>query len=275
LSLILKKKIPLLVFVLTATLIAAITSLFLLPKQYYAGSTVLPVNSMLTDKSRFFSNNIQELYSVYGTADDLDRIYSIAKAGNVLSFITDSLGLVEHYAITGTATAKKPKAIAQLKKNLQIIKTENGALQIDVWDTNADMAADIANLVVYKTEAMGKALQQEAYQTVIDQLRLSIEKKQKSYQQLQDSLNKMDIIAAAPLVKTNNNLLASIERDEKMLDELNLAMNLKQPSLLVVEKAYPSSKADKPKHLLIIIGSFLSSLFFAVMALVIFNRYKP
>jgi hypothetical protein len=169
---------------------------YFLPKQYYAGSTVLPVNSMLTDKARYFNSNIQELYSVYGTADDLDRIYSMAKASDVLSFITDSLHLIDHYAITGSATDKKPKAIIQLKKNLQIIKTANGTLQIDVWDKNADMAADIANLVVYKTETMGKALQQEAYQNVIDQLSVAIEKKQKQYQLLQDSLKNMDIIAA-------------------------------------------------------------------------------
>ncbi len=273
-SVLTKQKKPLILFVLVATLLATITSFFFLPKQYYAGSTLLPVNAMLTDKSRLFNNNIQELYSVYGTADDLDRIYSIAKAGNILSFLTDSLHLVEHYGITGPASSSKPKAIAQLKKHLQIIKTENGALQIDAWDTNAEMAADIANLLVYKTEAIGKELQQQAYQSIIDQVQVSIAHKKKNYHQLQDSLNNMDITAAAPLAKTGSELLTHIERDEKILDEVNLAMDLRQPTVLVLEKAYPSFKADKPKHVVIIIGAFISSLFFAIIALVLFNRFK-
>ncbi len=273
-SVLTKQKKPLILFVLVATLLATITSFFFLPKQYYAGSTLLPVNAMLTDKSRLFNNNIQELYSVYGTADDLDRIYSIAKAGNILSFLTDSLHLVEHYGITGPASSSKPKAIAQLKKHLQIIKTENGALQIDAWDTNAEMAADIANLLVYKTEAIGKELQQQAYQSIIDQVQVSIAHKKKNYHQLQDSLNNMDITAAAPLAKTGSELLTHIERDEKILDEVNLAMDLRQPTVLVLEKAYPSFKADKPKHIVIIIGAFISSLFFAIIALVLFNRFK-
>lgn len=273
-SVLTKQKKPLILFVLVATLLATISSFFFLPKQYYAGSTLLPVNAMLTDKSRLFNNNIQELYSVYGTADDLDRIYSIAKAGNILSFLTDSLHLVEHYGITGPASSSKPKAIAQLKKHLQIIKTENGALQIDAWDTNAEMAADIANLLVYKTEAIGKELQQQAYQSIIDQVQVSIAHKKKNYHQLQDSLNNMDITAAAPLAKTGSELLTHIERDEKILDEVNLAMDLRQPTVLVLEKAYPSFKADKPKHIVIIIGAFISSLFFAIIALVLFNRFK-
>ncbi len=273
-SVLTKQKKPLILFVLVATLLATITSFFFLPKQYYAGSTLLPVNAMLTDKSRLFNNNIQELYSVYGTADDLDRIYSIAKAGNILSFLTDSLHLVEHYGITGLASSSKPKEIAQLKKHLQIIKTENGALQIDAWDTNAEMAADIANLLVYKTEAIGKELQQQAYQSIIDQVQVSIAHKKKNYHQLQDSLNNMDITAAAPLAKTGSELLTHIERDEKILDEVNLAMDLRQPTVLVLEKAYPSFKADKPKHIVIIIGAFISSLFFAIIALVLFNRFK-
>ncbi len=273
-SVLTKQKKPLILFVLVATLLATITSFFFLPRQYYAGSTLLPVNAMLTDKSRLFNNNIQELYSVYGTADDLDRIYSIAKAGNILSFLTDSLHLVEHYGITGPASSSKPKAIAQLKKHLQIIKTENGALQIDAWDTNAEMAADIANLLVYKTEAIGKELQQQAYQSIIDQVQVSIAHKKKNYHQLQDSLNNMDITAAAPLAKTGSELLTHIERDEKILDEVNLAMDLRQPTVLVLEKAYPSFKADKPKHIVIIIGAFISSLFFAIIALVLFNRFK-
>ena len=273
-SVLTKQKKPLILFVLVATLLATITSFFFLPKQYYAGSTLLPVNAMRTDKSRLFNNNIQELYSVYGTADDLDRIYSIAKAGNILSFLTDSLHLVEHYGITGLASSSKPKAIAQLKKHLQIIKTENGALQIDAWDTNAEMAADIANLLVYKTEAIGKELQQQAYQSIIDQVQVSIAHKKKNYHQLQDSLNNMDITAAAPLAKTGSELLTHIERDEKILDEVNLAMDLRQPTVLVLEKAYPSFKADKPKHIVIIIGAFISSLFFAIIALVLFNRFK-
>ncbi|MEI7472205.1 MAG: Wzz/FepE/Etk N-terminal domain-containing protein [Chitinophagaceae bacterium] len=273
-SVLINQKKPLILFVLVATLLATITSFFFLPKQYYAGSTLLPVNAMLTDKSRLFNNNIQELYSVYGTADDLDRIYSIAKAGNILSFLTDSLHLVEHYGITGPASSSKPKAIAQLKKHLQIIKTENGALQIDAWDTNAEMAADITNLLVYKTEAIGKELQQQAYQSIIDQVQVSIDHKKKNYHQLQDSLNNMDITAAAPLANTCSELLTRIERDEKILDEVNLAMDLRQPTVLILEKAYPSFKADKPKHVVIIISAFISSLFFAIIALVLFNRFK-
>ena len=265
-----KWKRPIFLLVIIATSLAAVTSLFILPRQYYAGTTVLPVNAMLTDKGRLFNNNIQELYSVYGTADDLDRIYTIAKAGNVLGFVVDSLKLVSHFEIAGNDEKARTKAVARLKKNVSITKTESGALQIDVWDKDADKAAAIANLIIQKTELLGNELLVQANQTIINKLQTDISEKTKQVMELKD----VNASSGSIIINTDENELLRNElvRDKKLLHEFLLASEARQPSLMILEKAYPSLKADKPKHWLIIVSAFLLSLFFAVMAALVINR---
>ena len=267
-----KWKRPILLLVIIATSLAAVTSLFILPRQYYAGTTVLPVNAMLTDKGRLFNNNIQELYSVYGTADDLDRIYTIAKAGNVLGFVVDSLKLAAHFGFAGNDEKARTKAVARLKKNVSITKTESGALQIDVWDKDADKAAAIANLIIHKTELLGNELLVQANQTIINKLQIDINEKTKQVMELKD----VNASSGSIIINTDENELLRNElvRDKKLLHEFMLASEAKQPSLMILEKAYPSLKADKPKHFIIIVSAFLISLFFAVLAALVINHIK-
>ena len=267
-----KWKRPIFLLVIIATSLAAVTSLFILPRQYYAGTTVLPVNAMLSDKGRLFNNNIQELYSVYGTADDLDRIYTIAKAGNVLGFVVDSLKLAAHFEIAGNDEKARTKAVAKLKKNVSITKTESGALQIDVWDKDADKAAAIANLIIHKTELLGNELLVQANQTIINKLQIDINEKTKQVMELKD----VNASSGSIIINTDENELLRNElvRDKKLLHEFMLASEAKQPSLMILEKAYPSLKADKPKHFIIIVSAFLISLFFAVLAALVINRLK-
>src|SRR5882757_6115382 len=77
------------IFVLLVTVAATIIC-FVLPKQYYATTSAIPVNAQLTDKAHIFGNNIQSLYAVYGNDDDLDRLYITAKTRDVLLFVVDS-----------------------------------------------------------------------------------------------------------------------------------------------------------------------------------------
>lgn len=225
-------------FTFLCTVLAAVVSLFVLPKKYYAGTTLLPVNGMVADKGRIFNSNIQELYSVYGNSDDLDRIYSIAKAGNVLGFAVDSLQLVTHYNYTDAGEKARTKAVTLLKKNIHVIKTENGALQIDVWDKDAAVAAAIANCMTYKINSLGNDM----------------------------------------LHQVNNRIIEKLEADsgvnKNILNEFKLAASVEQPSVVLLEKAYPSLKPDKPRHWIIISAAFLLSLFFSLLAAIVTDRLK-
>ena len=87
-----------LITVTASGLLAFTVSLFL-PKEYLSEASVLPANSKMMDKQAMFGSNIQELYSAYGEAEDLDRLMATLHSPTVLQFVSDSLDLSSHYNV--------------------------------------------------------------------------------------------------------------------------------------------------------------------------------
>ena len=145
-------------------------------------------------------------------------------------------------------------------------------MQIDVWDKDAGKAAIIANLIIHKTELLGNELLVQANQTIINKLKADISEKTKQLQEQKEADPSTNTI----IINADDNELLRNEllQDKKLLHEFTLASEAKQPSLMILEKAYPSLKADKPKHFIIIVSAFLLSFFFAVLATLVINRIK-
>jgi uncharacterized protein involved in exopolysaccharide biosynthesis len=60
----------------------------------------------------------------------------------------------------------------------------------------------------------------------------------------------------------------------KSITDLRMAMQNPPPSLMILEKAYPSVKPDKPKLWLNVLLTFLVSLFTGVAAVLLFTSDK-
>ena len=66
-----------LLFTLFAMLVAFAT-VMLVPQYFRSSARIIAANPQLADKSRLFNENIQGLYSYFGSGDDLDRIIGVA-----------------------------------------------------------------------------------------------------------------------------------------------------------------------------------------------------
>lgn len=135
-----------------AALLAAALS-FLMPEEFLSEARALPVNSKMMDKQAMLGHsNIQELYSTYGSADDLDRLMAIAHSPAVLQEVSDSLQLAKHYAISGNGV--RQKALKRLEKNLKLKRSEYGEMQLMVWDKDPAVAKGIADQVFKSTQVV-------------------------------------------------------------------------------------------------------------------------
>ena len=67
---------------------------FLKPQLYLSVATAVPASSFLSDKSKIFNDNIQELYSTLGTPDDLDMIVGTSTLDTVYLTVTDEFNLL-------------------------------------------------------------------------------------------------------------------------------------------------------------------------------------
>lgn len=224
----------------------------LLPKEYLSRVSVLPANSRFSDKSRYTAEEITELYSVFSSGDDLDRLYATARSWPVMTKIIDSFGLVKHYRIRKDDERGRENALKMFRKNCGIFKTEYGEMHIKVWDRNRQLAADIANAMVAQTEKAHQEMYRAYYAT-------SLQKLERAYAALQSTEG--DVPGGDSTGLRRPPPTHQLDYYRRAMTDLRMALLTPPPALVVLEKAIPSVKADKPQVLVNVLATFLISLF--------------
>jgi uncharacterized protein involved in exopolysaccharide biosynthesis len=265
---------PIVAFVILATVSGGLVTL-VLPRKYLSAATIVPADPSLSDKAYLFGNNIQELKSIYGKEEDLDRLLATAVLDGNLNYLVDSFGLVAHYDIGGNAEKAKNKSFRQLKKNCGIFKTENGAIKIQVWDTDKKLAATLANALVDRTEKITSENNKKANTAFLKQLENSIAQKSGEYRKMSAALPGTTNTADRELKETEKKaVLADIESEMKMYSQLKTTNDAGNPALVILEKAYPSDTHDKPRPGIWVAAAFFSSLFFAILLAVLAESFR-
>jgi uncharacterized protein involved in exopolysaccharide biosynthesis len=259
-----------LIITFLATLIAFLFAL-LSPKKYLSVATALPVNSVTADKARMFSQNIEALYSDFGTADELDRLEGTAALDTIFIDASKELGLPAHYSLP--AVGEGPyKAAMDLKKNTKINRSSYGELKVKVWDEDRNEAAVLSNFLMQKLQELHQHLQNQRNVSVLEKIKEEYDLKQKEYLQLADSLEKqIDTsvgfeLARKEISKTKLTALAEqLQQYEKMIGEYQLAASTNAPVLLVVENARPPLWPDKPKVVPTVLVTFFGAFLFSYL----------
>jgi uncharacterized protein involved in exopolysaccharide biosynthesis len=229
----------LVVIVIALVTVGAIV--FFLPDKYLSVATALPANPALTDRSSVFSDNLQIPSPSLGTEEELDIIVGTGQLDTVYIAVVTAFNLWDHYKTEEKGDAAITKAAYLLKKNTSIAKSGYGELKVRVWDTDKNLAPQLAN-------------------AIIDQLDLI-------HQSLQNKYN--NAILAELSAKAD-----SADKYHKLLEEYRIIVNAKSPALLVVEKARPSPWPDKPKRAMILVGTAILSFLFSLLAALVLERRK-
>lgn len=253
--------------ILLPTLTALILSL-VLPKTYLSQASILPVNSRLSDKARFSSEEIAELYSAFGNGDDLDRLFAAARSASVLMKMVDSFQLVNHYQLSHKKESAREAAVKKLKSSSEIRKTEYGEIQIRVWDTDRQLAADICNAIVEQVDKIHRDLYTTFYARSLNALESEYAEKL-----LIANDSAQDKISANPAPL----FAEELSYYRKSIADNRIALQNPPPSLMVLEKAYVSVKPDKPDLLMNVLVTFLVSAFTGLAAILLLpagNKFK-
>ena len=269
----------LLFFVLVSLLVASIT-LFIVPKQYYAASTVVSANPSLADKAHLLNQNIQNLYSVFGSGDDLERIYGIASMDTVYKQLVDEFDLISYYQLSGADTNRVPqnfnllrrKAVLALKEDISIQKTEFAQLKISIWTKDAALSAKIVNRMVEITRLKEELIWKSGYEKMLVNFNRSIDSLTKIYDVMSTAIKMEKENASQIYYVKSNSLYEQINAQQKAASELKLAIDNNAPSLFVLETAVAAAKPEKPNIPEVLILTAIVSLVFAVLVLLIYHR---
>lgn len=253
------------IFVLVLiSLVTVGTIVFLQPQKYLSVATALPANSALADKSRVFNNNLEGLYSSLGDPDELDRILGTAHLDTLYLAVTDSFNLWDHYKIADKQLPRF-KSIMILKKNSRIIKSDYGELKIKVWDTDKNLAAELANALMVKLNTIHQDIQNESNRITLGSLKNGKEKLQRQIDSIKNTASQDELA---------RQLSGQLQQYETLISEYQLMLDTKSPVLVVVENARAAGWPDKPKRLLILVATGFLSFLFALLLALLFERKK-
>lgn len=263
-------------FVLAAVILALIT-LFFVPKYYKSSAIVVAANPQLTDKARLFNPNIEALYSSFGSAEDLDRLYGIADLDTTYKILVDEFNLIKYYRLRQNNQAlNRMKAVLNLRDDVELSKTELNQLKISVWTKDKNLSAQIANRMTGIVHAMAKGIWRNTYQTSLTKLYEGVA----HLEQEVDSIDQLMMMATITpqqnerLMSKRSALMQQIATYYKSIPEFELVIATDPPALYVIEAAYPSAKADKPKKLKVLLAVLFTSFVFASLIALLQNK-KP
>lgn len=253
-------------FLLAATLLPALASLavsLILPREYLSRTSVLPANSRFSDRARFANTEIKELYSAFGSGDDLDRLYATLRSHPVMMHIVDSFNLVAHYRLQNRKERAREAALLEFRENCSILKTEYGEIHVKVWDRDRELSARLANAMVSRAERVHQDLYRDYFSSSLQKLETAYAGMKRGL----DSIGGMGPDSLATDSRVMSNYLRSIS-------DYRMALLNPPPSLMILEKAIPSVRHDRPKYLLNTVAAALVGSFTALAILLLLPFFK-
>ena len=261
-----------LLFVIASALIATVT-VFVVPKYFRSSATVVSANTALADKARIFNDNIKDLYSYFGSGDDLDRLQGIAKRETTFLQLVDEFSLIDYYKLKGDSLpVLRKEASLRLEKDILFKKTEEGQLQIIAWTKDKNLSANIVNRIVSIVQETATQIWQKNYSHQITNLDSAIAVMQQQYIHIADSVKAGSV---QPFAELNLQQLRNrIESFGKIADEYKLAVQSLPPVLYVMETASPAAYAQRPDKKAVVIAATILALVFGCIVVLVNDRKK-
>jgi hypothetical protein len=262
---VLQKRWRTILLIIIITAVVATITVFVVPRCYRSTATVVSANPALADKARLFNTNIQNLYSYFGSGDDLDRIYGIADMEGTYRKLVDEFSLIDYYQLKGDSLfLLKTKAAKCLQKDIHLEKTEQNQLKLVAWTKDKQLSANLVNRMVAVIQETEIEIWKTNYQNSQDKLNNSITLMEKEYELLSDSVSTLRAGKQQLAVAQMQTISEQIRQYRKTADEFKIAAQTPPAALYVMETAIPAAYAERPDKLLIILSSCLAAFVLAV-----------
>jgi len=111
---------------------------------------------------------------IYGTNDDLDRLFSVAQSTQLKTYLVQKFDLYEHYELDSTTLKGQAKMAKTLDKLYTTVKTRYDAMSLSVEDKDPQLAKQIVTAAREKlsenAQQIIKTSQQQSLNTTADNI---------------------------------------------------------------------------------------------------------
>lgn len=269
----LQKRWKAILFMVILSMFVAAITVWVVPKYYRSATLVVAANPLLADKARFFNNQIQSLYSYFGSGDDLDRIYSIADMDTTYQKLVDEYNLITYYHLQNDSLPLlRRKAVLQLRKDLSLQKTDKGQLQIIAWTKDKQLSANLVNRMVAIVQETEGTIWKNNYQLLCQNLTSAADAMQQQFQQTSDSLRSTTGAGLALGNAQLQSLLEQITLYRQTANEYLLAAKNVPAVLYVMEPGVPAAKAERPDMPATLLAAALLGGLFGILLVLVADR---
>lgn len=220
--------------ILIATGVVALLSVIwtLLKPNYYKSTAIVYAASPTLANPDPIGGG-EKLYYIYGTGEDLDRLFSLANSSQVKSYIINKFNLAGHYEIDTTTAKGKAKLFTKFNKLYETKKTKYDGLELSIEDTDPIQARDMVTAARMKIEEIAQRIIKESQYMLLGALKEGIQNQEDILQSKGDSLTKLkdkyqiydsysQAKAFAEVTTTNETSLASMEAQVKAMEKYRL-----------------------------------------------------
>lgn len=158
-------------FAIVASIVAAV--FFFLQKTYYkAYGNFFPGSAVMSGRINLFRDVNQDWIDFFGGENEVDRAYVIGNSAVVVSHLIEKFKIAEHYKIDVKNDPQgNQKVYKRFAKNYGLNRSGFKHLEVTFMDENSDLASQIVNEAMNKTEEEIRKL----YININRQLALSID----------------------------------------------------------------------------------------------------
>lgn len=223
---------PLIIVSFIGFVLSVIISLTITPK--FRSSVILfPASSTSISKALISTTGggIQKDILEFGEEEETERILQILHSDEIRDNLIGKFNLFEHYDIDPDSKYRYTTLYGKMKENIKFSKTEFMSVEIDVLDTDPQMAADIVNEIASLLDSTMNRIQEkralEAFK-IVEQEYLAL---QQEISEIEDSLKKLgnlgiyDVSAQSEGIQTGY-LEALSQGNWKQAEEFELQMKI-------------------------------------------------
>jgi uncharacterized protein involved in exopolysaccharide biosynthesis len=215
---------PLTIVTLIGAVVSIIVALSIQPR--FKSSVVLfPTHSTSISNDLLSGNLGTKDLLKFGDEDEVEQLLQILHSEEIRDIIVKQFNLMEHYEIDQNAPFPYTALHRKYKKNISFNRTEYLSVQINVLDTDPQMAADVANTVSALIDTSMNRMKKERALLALRLVEKEYQSVQDEMQILQDSIKMLQKLGvnnyeAQAEVYYDAYAQALVDADSKSLEEL-------------------------------------------------------
>jgi uncharacterized protein involved in exopolysaccharide biosynthesis len=185
-----KKRWPIIIITTIGAIVSIAVSLLITP-MYKSSVIMYPASSASVSKS-LLSNDMKGDFMTFGSEEETEQLLQILNSNDIVYYIVNKYDLINHYDIDSTSKFMNTNLYKTFNNNISFRKTKLQSIEIEVYDSDPQFAANIANdISLYADSVMNKIRKKRAWEALLI-VEWEYKKLGKQIEEMSDSLSKLN-----------------------------------------------------------------------------------